>query len=123
MIIGIGSCEKRLDCTDFKTGNFYIPNSVREGRTIRITRTKNSQVEVVDNEQTRYGILEWIDDCTYRLTFDETKMELNEFQKYINSKNGIIVSTLRTDENCLYYSSIIDEEGESSRIDGILCRE
>ncbi len=96
-LIGLTSCAQELTCKDFKTGKFHIPNneelreytisfkdSVMKYSPERdsivskyvVVRTENNQVEWengVNNGTPSYEIIEWINDCSYRLYFDSSK--------------------------------------------------
>jgi len=122
VVIGMNSCAQDLNCSDFKEGEFKIASSVRENRIINVVRKGNSQIETVNGEPTRYGILEWIDDCSYKLIYDETKMELSDVQKYTNLNGGIIVTKLKIENNCLFYKATFLFEGEQQRLDGKICK-
>ena len=104
-IIGLSSYAQKLTCSDFKIGQFYIPetkemekytivenDSISEFTPERdssikkyiVIREKNTQIEWkngIGNGNPDYEIIEWIDDCTYRLTYDSSESELDEDKK------------------------------------------
>lgn len=104
-LIGLNSCAQQLTCADFKIGQFYIPetaemtkytivenDSITEMTPERdssiykyiVIRENNTQIEWtngIGNGNPEYEILEWIDDCTYRLTYDASKSELDDKKK------------------------------------------
>lgn len=146
--IGLNSCAQKFTCSDFKIGTFYIPETeevkkylVEENDSIReisperdptiekyiVVRKKNTQVEWrngIGNGKPEYEIIEWIDDCTYRLTFDASKTELDEVKKSINKNNGIVVSKRKIENNCLYYTATMTtSEGKKISQNGIICKE
>ena len=71
----------------------------------------------------QYGIITWIDDCTYRLTYDESKAELTDTQKLINSLGGVLTEMTKIEENCFYYKSTLKYEGGEQITIGKLCKE
>lgn len=108
LLIGIKINAQELTCSNFKIGTFYIP-TIDEMKKYKITsndgiiemtserdlnvnryvviREKNSQTEWkngIGNGTSTYEILEWIDDCTYRLTYDSSKGEMDEMTKWVN---------------------------------------
>ena len=146
--IGLNSCTEKLTCSDFKIGTFYIPEteemnnykielndsiseiSPERDLTVKkyiVIREKNTQTEWkngIGNGKPDYEILEWIDDCTYRLTYDSSKAELDEDKKWINENSGIVVSKTKIENKCLYYTATMTtNEGQKISQDGIICRE
>ena len=146
--IGLNSCAQKLTCSDFKIGTFYIPETEEMSKytieandsiaeisperdlTIKkyiVVREKNNQIEWkngIGNGKPDYEILEWIDDCTYRLTYDSSKTELDEDKKWINENNGIVVSKTKIENKCLFYTATMTtNEGQKISQDGIICKE
>jgi hypothetical protein len=119
--LSLSSCAQNLKCADFKDGEFIIESSVRDNRIIKVTRNGNNQIEFVNGETTRYEIIEWIDDCSYKLIYDKSKMDLNDIQKYTNLNGGVIVTKLKIEGDCLYYKATFQFEGEVQRLDGKIC--
>ena len=147
ILIGLNSCAQELTCSDFHLGEFYIPtteelknftvikNDSIEDFTLKldstvtktvIQRKKDTQIEWVNgigNGQAAYEKIEWINDCTYRLTYDEAKMELDETEKWINENNGIVVSKRKIEENCLFYTATMtSNNGEKFSQSGVICK-
>ena len=124
------SCKsQKLICTDFKIGKFYIPtteelkkmsiiinDSIRDfkielnstvNKTV-IVRKEKSQIEWtngIGNGIPKYEIIEWIDECTYRLTYDWSMAALDETEKWTNENNGIIVSKRKIEGKCMFYNA------------------
>src|SRR5690606_7265595 len=110
---GLNSYAQDLTCKDFKIGKFYIPqNEEMRGYTIafkdsvmKFMPEKDSTISkyiVIRSEQTQTewinGLnqgspvdekIEWIDECSYRLTYDESKGQLDEEEQWINDNNGV----------------------------------
>ncbi|MFI1770288.1 hypothetical protein [Thalassobellus citreus] len=148
LLIGLTSSAQELSCSDFKNGKFYIPwtqkyaqisivsnDTIFDIKPIRDTiftkqiviRENHSQSKWENNIETgqpTYEIIEWIDDCTYRLTYDSSKMDLNGNQKWINDNNGIIVAKTKIEGKCLFYTSTMTlEDGDKISRNGIICLE
>ena len=129
ILIGFNSCAQDLTCVDFRTGKFYIPASdemknytVVSSDSIKkvvneeqpkfmnytIIREKNTQIEWAEGLNIGipdYEKIEWISDCSYRLTYDALKTELDDRQKWINENNGIIVSKIKIEGRCMLYKA------------------
>ncbi|WP_179345890.1 hypothetical protein [Winogradskyella ursingii] len=148
LLIGLKINAQELTCEDFKIGQFYIPtddemkkytvisnDSIKEMTAERdltvnkyiVVRAKNTQVEWkngIGNGNPEYEIIEWIDDCTYRLTYDSSKSELDEGKKWVNDNNGIVVSKTKIEKRCLYYTATMTtNDGQKISQDGIICKE
>ena len=148
LLIGLNSFSQGLTCADFITGKFYIPvseeltkytvisnDSIKEftpeiDSTIKkhiVIRQENTQIEWIngiDNGTPEYEIIEWIDDCTYRLTYDSSKTDLDQEKKWVNKNNGIIISKIKIEGKCMYYkSTMITTDGQEISSDGIICAE
>lgn len=146
-LIGLNSCAQELTCSDFHLGEFYIPTTeeLENFRIIKndsiqdfelqldstvtktvIERKENTQIEWtngIGNGQPAYEKIEWIDDCTYRLTYDESKMELDETEKWTNENNGIVVTKRRIENNCLFYTATMTtNNGEKLSQNGVICK-
>ena len=98
----------------------------------KVTRKGHQQVEEVIelpeaakeisfSTNPRYEIIEWINDCTYRLKYDETKMELSNTQKIINENGGVLTRIVRIEGKRHYYISTLSINGEESSMEGKLC--
>ncbi len=143
------SCKSQeLTCSDFKIGKFYIPtteelkemtvvtnDSIRDfkieldstvNKTV-IVRKEKTQVEWtngIGNGNPKHEIVEWIDDCTYRLTYDSSLSELDEDEKWINENNGIVVSSRRIEGKCMFYNATMTtNDGQKISQDGTICAE
>ncbi|MFD1096097.1 hypothetical protein [Salegentibacter chungangensis] len=130
MFAYFNSAAQNSSCENFKTGNFIMPPE--EGySSVRIERHNNYQIEIPLNEkglpdknkEEQYINLEWVDDCTYIGKYDATKMELTEFQKFVNTNGGIKVEMKKIEKGCFFYLSTLTIEGEEQRLDGKMCLE
>ena len=123
-----------LSCEDFKEGTFVAKMTEPIQADWKIVREGNSQTEFPSKlpdelKETdfpmdpQHGIIEWIDDCTYRLTYDSTKSELTDMQKMVNSLGGFINEMIKIEGNCFYYKSTLKYEGGQQSIEGKFCKE
>ncbi|WP_340067102.1 hypothetical protein [Ascidiimonas aurantiaca] len=123
---------QELDCSNFRDGVFYAEISKPVIMKWKVTRKRYQQVEeVVElpevakeinfSTNSLHEIIEWIDDCTYRLKYDETKMELSDTQKIINENGGVLTRIVRIEGKCHYYVSTLSINGEESSMEGKLC--
>ena len=127
------SCKnygQEMTCADFKNGTFVFPTTELMTYSYTIIREGNTQIEISrdskdplnkDLNKTSYGIVEWINDCTYRVKYDETKMELDEYGKFINENNGIMTEIIRIEDNCFYFKTTFVIEGVIQNREGKLC--
>ena len=126
-LIGLTTTAQELTCADFKNGTFIVPKKSEEEPQYTLIRDGNSQIEVIDIDgQTirLYGILEWIDECSYKLTYDETKMNLPKEIQFVNDNGGIVSELIKIENKCFFYKSVLIIDGkESKRIDGKYCAE
>ncbi|MFY0630770.1 MAG: hypothetical protein JXR05_10345 [Flavobacteriaceae bacterium] len=115
---------KKLTCIDFKKGTFFNPVDSIVKKKITIVRKDSTQIESVEGEErVVYETIEWIDDCTYRLKFDSSKMELNDFQVWANKNNGLVVRKLKIEGKCMIYSATMTtEEGKKLTQKAKLCK-
>ncbi|WP_417237467.1 hypothetical protein [Bizionia paragorgiae] len=148
LITVIKTNAQELTCEDFKIGKFYIPQTQEISKyTIEVSdsiiemtdkrdlsikkwivvREKNTQTEWkngIGNGIPEHEVIEWIDDCTYRLTYDSSKMELSENKKWVNENKGIVITKTKIEYNCLYYkATMTTNEGQKISQNGIICKE
>ncbi len=123
-----------LQCEDFKNGTFTIEIAIPIKMKGKLIRNGNEQKEVITEipdefknlgllNKTVYGKIEWINDCSYRLIYDESKDELLESQKLINSFGGILTEFIKIEAGCFYYKSSIKVNGKEEVINGIICKD
>lgn len=148
ILIGLHSCAQDLTCADFQNGKFYIPasdkmknytivssdstkkvvnNEQPNFKNYTIIRDKNTQIEWAEGLNVgipAYEKIEWINDCTYRLTYDKAKTELDDRQKWINENNGIIVSKIKIEGRCMLYKATMTTiDGVETSQNGKICKE
>ena len=132
LLLSLSAHGQDLKCGDFKHGVYYA--EVLEPIPIKwkITRNGNQQIEEVIElpeeakkagypTNPQYEIIEWIDDCSYRLKYDETKFELSQSQKMINDNGGTLTRIVKVEGNCHYYISTLTINGQEQTMEGKLC--
>ena len=136
-----------LTCAHFQNGEFYIPSSeelkkftiikndsiqeftlqldstVTKTVIVRKDKTQTEWTNGIGSGEPAYEVIEWLDDCTYRLTYDPSKMEMDAMEKWINENNGIVVSMRKIEGNCLFYKAVmLTNNGEEMTQQGVICK-
>jgi len=116
---------QELTCDDFKIGTFNSPSPYTDNEIVMIERDSTGQIEtiVIDGKEKKvYETIEWIDQCTYRLKYDDTKMELDDMQKLVNSMNGVTVKHVEFENGCVIYEATLTrDDGEQLSQRSKLC--
>ena len=148
ILFGFKICAQDLTCKDFRTGKFYIPQdddlreftiSFRDSvtkfmpkRDSTVIRTVVERLEYSQTEWTnginqgipKHELVEWIDDCTYRLKYDESRQQLEEMEQWINDNNGLVVSKIQIEEKCMIYdATLTSNDGRVFSQKGIICKD
>ncbi|MFC0605375.1 hypothetical protein [Winogradskyella pulchriflava] len=134
ILCGISGFGQELTCEDFKEGTFKTEVSEPIKIKWEIIRTQNEQTEIIKEipeeykdlgypSDPHYVKIEWIDDCSYRATYDDSKSKLTESQKFINSIGGITTEVIKIEGNCFYYKSIMKVEEHEQVMEGKMCKE
>ena len=120
-------------CNDFKEGVFYIPPTEQLPISYRVVRTATTQIETVmgapkgvlseQDEAPKHVIIRWIDNCSYRIWFDESKGELTEAQEIINRNNGALIEFLSVEDNCVRFRSTLAKEDQIISFLGQQCKD
>ena len=114
------SCEKKMSCTDFKTGTFLVANDSTFVNAQKVIRTENLQQQISPKGDTLFAKVRWLNDCSYILTFDKSKMHLNSFQINVNSKGGILVEYGQPTGNIMPYLAVIKGKTKTQTIPGYI---
>lgn len=125
---------QEMDCNTLKEGVYYAEVLKPFHIEWKVTRSGNQQIEEViklPDEAKKAGypttpqheIIEWINDCTYLLKYDETKFELSTTQKAINENGGALNRIVKVEGDCHYYISTITINGRETSMEGKLCSE
>ena len=128
------SFAQNLKCEDFRNGTFTIENTSPIKMNGKLIRNGSEQYEIyaelpaaykglgLENKPV-YGKLEWIDDCSYQMTYDEVKNELMDSEKLINSLGGIRTELVKIEGNCFYYKSSVKFKESDMVFYGIICKQ
>lgn len=138
ILINYVGYSQNLTCKDFKNGTFIVPKDSISPITYKIIRKGNTQIELATNlheidpnllktyphlKDKFYETIEWIDDCTYKLKYDVTKMKMSDELLFINNHGGLLTELIKIEGNCFYYKSTLNVNGEIQRVDGKFCKE
>jgi hypothetical protein len=133
LILTINSYGQNLSCNDFKEGSFTLTSFGEYPMISKVVRNSNSQIETITElpEELKglnipmkyYANIEWLTECSYKMTYDETKMELNPLLISYNESGGILVELLEINDNCFFYRSSFKLEGQDMEIKGKLCKD
>ena len=124
--------SQKLKCEDFKIGNFIITTEEFPGVEISIYRDETSQIEIktTDNENQFEGVpekiyekIEWLSECRYKLTFDNSKGKPSEVSEFINTNGGIITDIISFEGNCYIYEASLMVDGKPQKIKGKVCKD
>lgn len=107
-----------------------LPRKIKEDPDINhyiVIWEKDTQTEWengIGNGEPTYEIIEWIDECTYRLTFDSSKGKMDKMTRWVNENNGIVVSKIKIEGKCMFYDATITTNiGQKISQEGIICLE
>lgn len=125
---------QELDCSDLRNGIFFAEVNEPFKAKWKITRTENQQIEEIIEipkevkemgypTDPHYELIEWIDNCSYILKYDESKSDLTDSQKVINDNGGVLTTITEIDGNCYYYTSTLIINGTQQKMDGKICTE
>jgi len=128
----LNSFGQELTCADFKTGEFYIPtdneketeflvyknddlvqelsqptDSIENYIVIRNEKTQIEWKNAIDFGEPTYENIEWLDDCSYRLTYDAEKNKNPEEENWINDNDGLIIEKTQIVGRCMEYSATL----------------
>ena len=132
LLFSLFSFSQDLKCKDFKTGTFYITLKKDVPLKMKIIRELNFQTEFILNKEdikdedvqpVVYELIEWIDECSFILKFDETKMTLTEYQKYINDNNGVSIQLNEINGRCCDYEVSLYDGKQTFKAQNIVCKE
>ncbi|WBL23729.1 hypothetical protein [Zunongwangia sp. HRR-M8] len=121
-----------LKCSDFKNGTFTSPATEEAPLSYKIIRNVNSQIEITEDpngilptdfQKKQYVIIEWIDECSYRVKYDESKMKMGQFHRLVNDNGGILTEMIKIENGCFFYKSFLTVNGKTERLDGKMCIE
>lgn len=132
LLISLNFHAQQLTCVDFKEGQFYVPADEETLLSYKIIRNGAEQIEIVEDpsnllgpdfNKTAFVIIEWLDACTSRLKYDDTKMTLSDYQKHINENNGFLTELVSIEGNCFYFKSTFNDHDLVEVMTGKICKE
>ena len=122
---------QQLSCVDFPEGQFYVLANAETLLSYDIIRNGTEQIEIVEDptnllgpdfNKTAYVKLEWLDTCTSRLNYDDTKMTLSEYQKYINDHGDFLTELVKIEGQCFYFKSTFNDHDFVEVMTGKICQ-
>ena len=150
LLTGVLGYAQELTCKDFKKGTFYIPKnektnimylySVKEKITKEtpveikkgfkkfvVLRSDSTQIEwenAINYKPPMHEKIKWIDDCTYILTKDGSKQELDQNDQLLIKMGGLVVEKIEIKGKCMKYKSSLKlENGDIMYTYGNICKE
>ena len=131
--MSMNSCGQNLLCNDFKEGSFTLTSFGNSPIISKVVRNSNSHIETITelpeemkglNIPMKYYVnIEWITECSYKMTYDGTKMQLNPLLISYNESGGILVELLEIKGNCFFYKSSFKLNGQDYELKGKLCKD
>lgn len=133
-LIAWQSYSQGLTCDDFFNGLFIGTTPKFPGVEWKMTKHGTNQIETISKipekyiEQgyptdTLFSKIHRIDKCSFRLNFDDSKMQLDQYMKRMNDNGGIFVEIKKIEGNCAFYVSKSTYESEEIVIEGKICKE
>ncbi len=132
LLSSLKSFGQEITCEDFKNGTFLSPATEEVPLSYKIIRERNTQTEITEDpngvlppdfQKKQYVIIDWIDQCSYRAKYDESKMQMSQFHKLVNESGGILTEMLKIENGCFFYKSTLTVNGKTERLDGKMCIE
>lgn len=134
ILFGIKALSQNLECSDFKNGSFIGETEAPLIILTKIKRRGNTQTEIAFEKPKEFENtdipdkmlvkLNWIDDCSYVLTFNTAKTKLTASQKFINDNGGVLVEKIKIEGTCFYYTSRLNNnDKEPIVMKGKICKE
>ncbi len=132
IFFSLTSFSQDMTCNDYKNGKFIAVTDTEPPIEFEITRNGAEQIEVLKDpngiypeefKTDQFGKIEWIDECSYKLKYDGSKMELSEFQIAANENGGSLNEIYKIEENCFYYKSTMKINGKLETMSGKICKE
>lgn len=122
LIAGVlfSSCEKKISCTDFKTGKYLISNDTIFDNAPVLFKTEKTQIQINSKGDTLFANVEWLNDCSYLLSFDKNKMMLSAFQINVNTRGGLLVEFGIPNGDIMPYTSVLRGETKTETYEGFL---
>lgn len=134
LFFGIQGFAQDLTCADLKEGTFTTTTEEPVKLTFTIERKGTQQIETIEEIPQEYIdlgypttpnhiIVQWIDTCSYRALYDESKGPLTESQQYINNLGGILTEITKIKGSCFYYKSTLKVNDQEQVMEGKMCKQ
>lgn len=114
------SCEKKTNCANFRTGNYLISKDSLFKNPSKLVKTEHTQYQVSSQGDTLFAKVKWLNDCSYRLTFDKSKMTLSPFHINVNNREGFLVEFGIPSGDIMPYVSVLKGETKTEVFRGYL---
>lgn len=114
------SCDKKTNCNDFKTGTYLISKDTLFTNAPKLIKTETSQMQISSKGDTLYAKVAWLNDCSYKLTFDKSKMTLSPFHINVNTRGGFLVEFGQPTGALMPYVSVVRGETKTETFHGYL---
>ncbi|MFK7748020.1 MAG: hypothetical protein AB8B65_06505 [Kordia sp.] len=96
---------EEIDCSDVKTGVFFIPSDDVVSFSTKIVRTENFQREYISDGTERTSRLKWLSDCTYIMLPDEKKEGEDPSESLMRQYGGIEITYVKRKGDTIYFTA------------------
>ncbi len=97
--------EAQIDCSDVKTGVFFIPSDDVVSFSTKIVRTENFQREYLSDGSERTSRLKWLSDCSYIMLPDAKKEGEDPSESLMRQYGGIEVTYVKRKGDTIYFTA------------------
>lgn len=119
-LVSLNSCEKKVNCSDFKTGTYLISNDTLFDNAPTLIKTATTQQQINSKGDTLFANVKWLNECSYKLKFDKNKMTLSPFQINVNTRGGILIEFGIPEGDIMPYTSVLKGETKTEIFNGYL---
>ena len=127
------SFGQETNCPGFKEGVFTVSVEKPKPLTWRVVRAGSKQREYLTVKADKpgeepstliqYGIITWLDDCFYKILFDDTIVPLTNEQKFINNSGGVYGEVIKIIDNCYFVEATTALDGKQYKMQAKMCKE
>lgn len=132
-IVSLNAKSQALTCEDFIEGTFIVTLPKFPGVEWKIIRSADNQTEMISKCPEKYiqmgfpvdtvfGKVRKTEKCIYHLRYDENKMALNDFHKYVNEMGGIKTEILKIEGDCCFFVSTYYQDNKEVKFEGKMCK-
>lgn len=97
---------QQLDCSYFQEGTFVVSYDSFLNETV-IHRIGNKQIETDGNGNSTILSINWIDDCSFYITYISSDVQLPKNLDVLKKPNAVIIKFLSTSNDTLKFKTII----------------